>query len=116
MNDFIQDDVIFLSECYIFYTCLDLTLYKYIFFLALAHAIDLMLPARLSDMKVMRRRHKSNTDAHSAEMDHNIKSGVWSVRVMVFNTTFNNISVTCTCTNGISWPSVLLVEETGLHR
>jgi hypothetical protein len=63
----------FLSECYIFYTCLDLTLYKYIFFLALAHAIDLMLPARLSDMKVMRRRHKSNTDAHSAEMDHNIK-------------------------------------------
>jgi hypothetical protein len=36
-------------------------------------AIDLMLPARLSDMKVMRRRHKSNTDAHSAEMDHNIK-------------------------------------------
>ena len=32
-----------------------------------------MLPARLSDMKVMRRRHKSNTDAHSAEMDHNIK-------------------------------------------
>ena len=32
-----------------------------------------MLPARLSDMKVMRKRHKSNTDAHSAEMDHNIK-------------------------------------------
>jgi len=57
------------------YTCLYLTLYKYIFlcFIALAHTIDLMLPARLSDMKVMRRRHKSNTDAHSAEMDHNIK-------------------------------------------
>ena len=30
------------------------------------------------------------------------------VRIMVFNTTFNNISV-------ISWPSVLLVEETGVH-
>jgi hypothetical protein len=29
------------------------------------------------------------------------------VRVMVFNTTFNNISV-------ISWRSVLLVEETGV--
>jgi len=31
------------------------------------------------------------------------------VRVMVFNTTFNNISV-------ISWQSVLLVEETGVPR
>jgi len=31
------------------------------------------------------------------------------VRVMVFNTTFNNISV-------ISWHSVLLVEETGVPR
>jgi hypothetical protein len=30
------------------------------------------------------------------------------VRVMVFNTTSNNISV-------ISWWSVLLVEETGVH-
>jgi hypothetical protein len=30
------------------------------------------------------------------------------VRVMVFNATFNNISVT-----GISWWSVLSVEETG---
>ena len=28
---------------------------------------------------------------------------------MVFNTTFNNISL-------ISWRSVLLVEETGIHR
>ena len=32
---------------------------------------------------------------------------VFRVRVMVFNTTFNNISV-------ISWRSVLLVEETGV--
>jgi len=31
------------------------------------------------------------------------------VRVMVFNATFNNITVTC-----ISWQSVLLVEETGV--
>jgi hypothetical protein len=30
-------------------------------------------------------------------------------RVMVFNTTFSNISV-------ISWLSVLMVEETGVHR
>jgi hypothetical protein len=30
----------------------------------------------------------------------------WRERVMVFNATFNNISA-------ISWPSVLLVEETG---
>jgi hypothetical protein len=29
------------------------------------------------------------------------------VRIMVYNATFNNISV-------ISWPSVLLVEETGV--
>jgi hypothetical protein len=33
----------------------------------------------------------------------------WGVRVMVFNATFNNISVT-----SISWWSVLLVEETGV--
>ena len=31
------------------------------------------------------------------------------VKVMVFNATFNNISV-------ISWRPVLLVEETGVHR
>ena len=31
------------------------------------------------------------------------------VRVMVFNATFNNISV-------ISWWSLLLVEETSVHR
>ena len=30
------------------------------------------------------------------------------VRIMVFNTSFNNISV-------ISWQSVLLVEEIGVH-
>jgi hypothetical protein len=34
---------------------------------------------------------------------------IMRVRVMVFNTTFNNISV-------ISWWSVLLVEETGVFR
>ena len=33
---------------------------------------------------------------------------VW-LRVMVFNATFNNISVT-------SWRSVLLIEETGEYR
>jgi hypothetical protein len=33
-------------------------------------------------------------------------SVIYGVRVMVFNVTFNNISV-------ISWRSVLLVEETG---
>jgi hypothetical protein len=32
---------------------------------------------------------------------------LWKIGVMVFNATFNNISV-------VSWPSVLLVEETGL--
>jgi hypothetical protein len=31
------------------------------------------------------------------------------VRVMMFNTTFNNILA-------ISWRSVLMVEETGVHR
>ena len=33
----------------------------------------------------------------------------WGVRVMVFNATYINISA-------ISWQSVLLVEETGIHR
>jgi hypothetical protein len=33
----------------------------------------------------------------------------YRVRVMMFNTTFNNISA-------ISWRSVLLVEETGVTR
>ena len=37
-----------------------------------------------------------------------LKIPIWGrVRVMVFNATFNNISV-------ISWRSVLLVEETGV--
>jgi hypothetical protein len=40
------------------------------------------------------------------ETEQNEFSETW-VRVMVFNTTFNNISV-------ISWWSVLLVEETGV--
>ena len=39
----------------------------------------------------------------------NISIRWFSVRVMVFNATFNNISV-------ISWQSVLLVEETGVPR
>ena len=34
---------------------------------------------------------------------------VWLVWFMVFNATFNNMSV-------ISWLSVLLVEETGVHE
>jgi hypothetical protein len=46
----------------------------------------------------------SSTNSYSE--DFNDK--VW-VRVMVFNVTFNNISV-------ISWRSVLLVEETGVPR
>jgi len=32
---------------------------------------------------------------------------LWTIEIMVFNATFNNISV-------VSWQSVLLVEETGL--
>jgi hypothetical protein len=40
-------------------------------------------------------------------MFNNIYAKEEKVRVMVFNTTFNNISV-------ISWRSVLLVEETGV--
>ena len=34
---------------------------------------------------------------------------LFRVKVLVLNATFNNISV-------ISWRSVLLVEETGVHR
>ena len=37
-----------------------------------------------------------------------IQSTYKRVRVMVFNATFNNISV-------ISWQSVLLVKEIGIH-
>ena len=33
---------------------------------------------------------------------------IYSVKVIVFNTTFNNISI-------ISWQSVLLMDETGVH-
>jgi hypothetical protein len=37
-----------------------------------------------------------------------LKIDLW-VRVIVFNSTFNNISI-------LSWQSVLLVEENGVHR
>ena len=37
-----------------------------------------------------------------------LSTTTYRVRVMVFNATFNNCSV-------ISWRSVLLVEETGVH-
>jgi hypothetical protein len=37
-----------------------------------------------------------------------LQDKIQGVRFMVFNVTFNNISV-------ISWMSVLLVEETGIH-
>ncbi|XP_076071492.1 uncharacterized protein LOC143042883 isoform X1 [Mytilus galloprovincialis] len=40
---------------------------------ALAHTIDLMLPARLAGNKHMRRRHKSDTNCQSAEMEENMK-------------------------------------------
>jgi hypothetical protein len=40
-------------------------------------------------------------------MLYNSHSKDWVVQFMVFNATFNNISV-------ISWRSVLLVEETGV--
>jgi hypothetical protein len=39
--------------------------------------------------------------------NHQILKTFISVRVMMFNATFNNISI-------ISWQSVLLVEETGV--
>jgi hypothetical protein len=39
--------------------------------------------------------------------NHQILKTSISVRVMMFNATFNNISI-------ISWQSVLLVEETGV--
>jgi hypothetical protein len=45
-------------------------------------------------------------DAQISKYLCNHKTKIKGVRVMVFNATFNNISV-------ISWQSVLLVEETG---
>jgi hypothetical protein len=43
----------------------------------------------------------------SLQLGFNFKEGVQGVRAMVFNATFNNISV-------LSWRSILLVEETGV--
>ncbi|XP_052078553.1 uncharacterized protein LOC127716403 [Mytilus californianus] len=40
---------------------------------ALAHTIDLMLPARLAGSKQIKRRHKSDTNCQSAEMEQNMK-------------------------------------------
>ena len=48
----------------------------------------------------MTRQSMFNLHVHNNVGDTNVE-----VRVMVFNATFNNISY-------ISWPSVLLVEET----
>jgi hypothetical protein len=54
--------------------------------------------------------HHSNMHIllHYFAASHGAVFSYW-VRVMVFNATFNNISV-------ISWQSVLLVEETGVSR
>ena len=55
----------------------------------------------------------SDGDAYAIELDllegfiYQMNTIGLRVRVMVFNATFNNISV-------ISWQSVLLVEETGV--
>ncbi|CAC5358338.1 unnamed protein product [Mytilus coruscus] len=40
---------------------------------ALAHTMDLMLPTRLAGNKQIRRRHKSDTNCQSAEMEQNMK-------------------------------------------
>jgi hypothetical protein len=45
----------------------------------------------------------------TAKIEHCLNIDILRVRVMVFNGTFNNISI-------ISWRSVLLVEETGVPR
>ena len=47
------------------------------------------------------------TPIYKHALQHVTKIVIFSVRVMVFNATFNNISA-------ISWRSVLLVEETGV--
>jgi len=49
-------------------------------------------------------RNKLNTHLKFLQKIHLLNEGLW---VMVFNATFNNISV-------ISWRSALLVEETGV--
>jgi len=49
-------------------------------------------------------------DKHVVYLQHKIMLlNGWLVWLMVFNATFNNISF-------ISWQSVLLVEETAVHR
>ena len=50
--------------------------------------------------------HKQDTEIISSALNQKMHFSI-SVCLMVFNATFNNISV-------ISWRSVLLVEETGV--
>ena len=56
-----------------------------------------------------RKQHISFNIVINIQHDMNFIYNWETVRVMVFNATFNNISV-------ISWWSVLLVEETGVLR
>jgi hypothetical protein len=48
-----------------------------------------------------------NTNILSQVVEHRKKTTTYGVRVIVFNATFNNITV-------ISWRSILLVEETSV--
>jgi hypothetical protein len=50
---------------------------------------------------------QSSVSLQGTSQEWTLKNFQYGVRVMVFNTTFNNISAT-------SWWSVLLVEETGV--
>jgi hypothetical protein len=74
--------------------------HKVVYFHLLEDKVDILYTGTSEDITVLIRSHKSKKG--------NQYNGQ-RVRVMVFNATLNNISV-------ISWPSVLLVEETGVPR
>jgi len=57
-------------------------------------------PEKQTTLDIERKTNKKNKKKHAS-------LGVKEVRIMVFNATFNNISV-------ISWRSVLLVEDIGV--
>jgi hypothetical protein len=59
-----------------------------------------------SELKVKKKKNVQLFPFSSERLNKHRIFGIWGVRGMLYNTTFNNISV-------ISWQAVLLVVETG---
>ena len=73
--------------------------------------VSLLITSHPGNTILCTKRHQDDKDAHAYQLSTELKSvgqlQARGVRCMVFNATFNNISV-------IGWGSVLLVEETGV--